>query len=84
MTPPDAPDAPRGHCWHSDGIVLTSYPEQYPETCCHCGARRTRSYRFVTEGHGKFDPSRETEVTYSGGDSPCDPEGASRPGEPQP
>jgi hypothetical protein len=29
-----------GHCFESDGRVLTSNPPQYPETCKHCGKRR--------------------------------------------
>ena len=47
------------HCPHSTGIVLNSYPPQYPEYCCHCGARRTRMGRFAPLlGHGSFlDPS---------------------------
>lgn len=29
------------HCWHSDGLVLTSIPPQYPQHCCKCGAKQT-------------------------------------------
>ena len=50
MSQPDAK-----HCVHGTNIVLDSYPPQYPEYCCQCGANRRRGGRFVTlEGHGPF------------------------------
>lgn len=61
------------HCWHSDNIVLTSNPPQYPETCCNCGGKRTRTSRPVPDPrHG---PHAGQVVTYEpvirGGDEPC-------------
>jgi hypothetical protein len=57
------------HCWHSTGVVLTSYPPQIPEVCCHCGEQRTRPQpRFEhNEGHGKYAPS--TTFTLPEGDT---------------
>ena len=34
-----------GHCFERTGFVLTSNPPQYPETCKHCGKRRTATPR---------------------------------------
>jgi hypothetical protein len=45
------------HCWHGTGVVLESYPPQYPEVCCHCGEMQTRRGSMPTpEGHGPFLP----------------------------
>lgn len=30
------------HCWHRTGLTYTSYPAQWDEVCCHCGARERR------------------------------------------
>ena len=44
-----------GHCWHSTGEVLTSYPPQYPQFCCWCDARRTvMPNREPASGCGPF------------------------------
>lgn len=49
-----------GHCWHSDGVTLTSYPPQYPQTCCWCGGKRILSGLLPQDdrGHGPFEPPR--------------------------
>ena len=51
-----------GHCWHGTGQMLTSYPPQIPEVCCHCGEHRTRMEQvpFTATGHGKFAPHTYT------------------------
>lgn len=63
----------RSHCWHHDKIMLTSYPPQYPETCCRCGAKRTK--RILVEddpAHGPHGgPFLRQKETYTGGDGPC-------------
>jgi hypothetical protein len=45
------------HCWHDEGVVLTSYPPQVPEICCHCGEKRIKPNPFTYKdlsGHGPF------------------------------
>ena len=44
------------HCFHGDGTVLTSYPEQSSQVCCFCGKSRTiQKYRLASmTGHGPF------------------------------
>jgi hypothetical protein len=32
------------HCWHDEGVVLTSNPPQIPEICCHCGEKRIKTW----------------------------------------
>lgn len=45
-----------GHCYERTGMVLTSYPPQYPEKCKHCPATRVAiprepwEYRDTTPG----------------------------------
>ncbi len=48
------------HCWHGTGHVLESYPPQYPEVCCHCGAKRRRRETLAT-GHGPYAPGGSQE-----------------------
>ena len=45
-----------GHCWHSTGMMLASYPAQYEDVCCRCGAVRIYAKTRVrkVEGHGPF------------------------------
>lgn len=63
------------HCWHSDGIVLTSNPPQHPETCCNCGDRRILTSRYVADpGHGPFARKvQRQEPVIRGGEGPCEP-----------
>lgn len=42
---------PHLHCYHDDGVVLTSYPPQIPETCCWCGETRTQPFDITDRGH---------------------------------
>ena len=53
------------HCWHHTGVVLTSYPPQHPELCCHCGEQRIRSQpKYEKEiGHGKYAPHQSFTFT---------------------
>lgn len=45
------------HCWHGTGVILTSYPAQTEEVCCHCGEKRyTRQAIPDLAGHGQFAP----------------------------
>lgn len=49
------------HCWHDNGTVLTSYPAQIPQTCCHCGERRTITAGWTDNTvHGKYKPTTYT------------------------
>ncbi len=44
------------HCWHGTGMVLTSFPAQYPEVCCQCGEKRVRRETVPARSqHGPFD-----------------------------
>ena len=54
----DVKDKECQHCWHGTGQMLTSYPPQIPEVCCHCGEHRTKMEQvpFTATGHGKFAP----------------------------
>lgn len=33
---------PHEHCWHQTGNIFTSFPPQWDEVCCHCGAKERR------------------------------------------
>ncbi len=58
MTSTEGQKEQHEHCWHSDDIMLTSYPAQYPEICCHCGAKCTRRKELekIPDGHGPHYP----------------------------
>ena len=50
-------EKPCHHCWHDNGYILTSYPPQYPQTCCKCGEKRTirgASFEVNPAEHGQF------------------------------
>ncbi|GGR31360.1 hypothetical protein [Deinococcus ruber] len=45
------------HCWHGTGVVLESFPPQFPEICCLCGEKRTRRGSTPNPSmHGPFLP----------------------------
>lgn len=53
----DSYKEPHTHCWHSNDQANMSFPPQYKEKCCWCGAIRTRYYELVVpEGHGQYAP----------------------------
>ncbi len=49
------------HCWHDNGTLLTSNPPQVPQTCCHCGERRSITLGYIDNTvHGKYKPQTYT------------------------
>ncbi len=46
------------HCWHSTGIMLTSYPPQHQYQCCFCGEMKTvvEAMLFLEGDHGPYVP----------------------------
>lgn len=55
------------HCWHETGEMLTSNPPYYVEICCHCGAKRDKTYFGSRSGqHGEYAPMANSsdEPTY--------------------
>ena len=50
------------HCWHRTGLVRTSNPAQFDETCCHCDAFRMvmEKPQEISPEHGPFHPDIRT------------------------
>ncbi len=47
------------HCWHSDGIMLLSYPPKIEMVCCYCGQTTFFRLEVTKKGtHGQYDPSK--------------------------
>ncbi len=54
------------HCWHRNGVMLTSDPPQQGETCCYCGMVRYTQQQYFPGGyHGQYLPGRERLVIRS-------------------
>lgn len=54
------------HCWHGDGLVLTSDPPQHKQVFCHCGVECVLVYRELpVTGHGPYFNATVVSWAYS-------------------
>ncbi len=66
---PKSPSTSATHCMHSFGPTYSSYPAQWDERCCHCGAveRVRQALPTPPPGCGPFHPDAPTGGAFGGG-----------------